>query len=85
MSELVALRTFGYRHEAEVVRSVLEGHGIEAEVVSDDCGAFDPALGLVQGAHLMVYDDDAERADALLTSFDVPGKGAGIPDDPQAP
>jgi hypothetical protein len=66
MSELMVLRTYSYRHEAEVVRSVLEGHGIHAEVMSDDCGAFDPALGLVRGAHLMVSQGDADRADALV-------------------
>jgi len=84
MSELMVLRTYSYRHEAEVVRSVLEGHGIHAEVMSDDCGAFDPALGLVRGAHLMVSQGDADRADALLDSFDEPNGASEPLDDPPA-
>jgi hypothetical protein len=67
MSELVVLRRFSYRHEAEVS--------------SDDCGALDPALGLVQGARLVVCEDDAARADTLLDSFDA-RESPVLPDDP---
>jgi hypothetical protein len=66
MTGTVVLRRFSYRHEAEVARSLLDGHGIEAWVTSDDCGSVDPALGLVRGACLIVDDEDAARAAELL-------------------
>jgi hypothetical protein len=68
MSDQVVIRRFSYRHEAEVARSFLDGHGIEAWVTSDDCGAVDPALGLVRGACLVVTDENAARAEELLGS-----------------
>jgi len=68
MSERVVVRTFSYRHEAEFMRSVLEDHGIEAAVVSDDCGSVDPALGLVRGIHLLVDKDQAEQALSVLNA-----------------
>ncbi len=84
MSELVMLRSCSYRHEAEVVRSVLAGHGIDAYVMSDDCGTLDPALGLVRGARVVVADEDVERANALLDAPDAPGEALEPPDGPPA-
>ena len=66
MADLVAFRTLSYQHEAEVVKSVLEGSGIEAVTVSDDCGAMDPALGLVRGIKVLVAADQIERAEEIL-------------------
>jgi hypothetical protein len=68
MSGQVVVRKFSYRHEAEVARSFLDGHGIEAWVTSDDCGSVDPALGLVRGACLVVAEENAARAEELLDS-----------------
>jgi len=72
MSERVVLRRFNYRHEAEVVRSILEGDGIDALVTSDDCGSVDPALGLVRGACVVVAADDAARSEELLAQVGPP-------------
>ena len=66
MPEWVVLRTFGYQHEAEVVKSVLEGSGVEAVTTSDDCGALDPALGLVRGVKVLVAAEQFDRAEAVL-------------------
>jgi hypothetical protein len=66
MTGTVVLRRFSYRHEAEVARSFLDGHGIEAWVTSDDCGSVDPALGLVRGACLAVREEHAALAAELL-------------------
>jgi prophage DNA circulation protein len=75
MSDQVVVRRFSYRHEAEVARSFLDGHGIEARVTSDDCGAVDPALGLVRGACLVVAADNAARAEELLDAPTEPPAG----------
>jgi len=77
MTDTVVLRRYNYRHEAEVARSFLDGHGIEAWVTSDDCGSVDPALGLVRGACLVVADQDAARAGELLDAPpDAPERAA---------
>jgi hypothetical protein len=67
--EWVVLRTFSYQHEAEVAKSVLEGSGVEAMTSSDDCGALDPALGLVRGVKLLVASDHLERAENILNAL----------------
>ena len=76
MSERAILRRFNYRHEAEVVRSVLAGVGIEATVTSDDCGSVDPALGLVRGVCVAVCAKDLERAEEVLNApaAEMPGR-----------
>lgn len=78
MTGTVVLRRFSYRHEAEVARSFLDGHGIEACVTSDDCGSVDPALGLVRGACLVVAEEYAARAAELLDAgAEAPHPGTG--------
>jgi hypothetical protein len=66
--EHVVLRRCNSRHEAELLKSVLEAREIEASIVSDDCGSFDPALALVRGACVIVSEDDATRAEEVLSS-----------------
>jgi hypothetical protein len=70
MADIVVLRTFSYRHEAEPLRSFLEASGIEAFVGSDDCAALDPALGMVRGSTLSVWERDVEQAEALLAAVE---------------
>ena len=71
MAELVTLRTFNYEHEAEFVKGLLEGNGIEATISGDDCAALDAALSLVRGVRVMVLDDRFEDAVRVLESADV--------------
>ncbi|MCX6543277.1 MAG: DUF2007 domain-containing protein [Acidobacteria bacterium] len=66
VSEWAVVRTFSYQHEAEIVKSVLEGSGIEAITSSDDCGALDPALGLVRGVKVLVATEQLEQAERVL-------------------
>jgi hypothetical protein len=73
---MVVLRTFSYQHEADVVKSVLEGSGIEAMTTGDDCGAMDPALALVRGVKLLVAADQREQAESVLAN-----SGEGNPSD----
>ena len=76
MPDVTVLRRFSYRHEAEVVRSVLEARGIAAFVTSDDCGSVDPALGMVRGACVAVAEEDLDRAEELLASESAPDSTA---------
>ncbi len=71
MADMVVVKTFSYQHEAELAKSVLEGSGIEATTNSDDCGALDPALGLVRGVKVLVPADQIERAEDVLGALSV--------------
>jgi hypothetical protein len=80
MPEWVVVRTFCYQHEADFVKSVLEGSGIEAMTNSDDCGALDPALALVRGVNVLVATDQLEQAESVLGA----PRGDDPPDTPPA-
>jgi hypothetical protein len=65
--ELVTIKTFVYRHEAEMAQSFLKAYGIPSMVSADDCGGWNPYLvPLTGGACLMVRRDCAEDAIRLL-------------------
>lgn len=68
MTDRVILKTVASRVEAELIQSVLAGSGIEAIIISDDCGAVDPALAFGRGVHLTVVRDDLERALRAISS-----------------
>ena len=66
MAEPVVVREFGSRTDAEMAREMLVANGIEALVVSDDCGSVDPALTFVRGARVLVAPGDVDDALDLL-------------------
>jgi hypothetical protein len=61
--DLVVVRVFADRMEAEVARGALEAAGIEAVVFHDAAGGMYPELS---GVRLLVPGADAERARGLL-------------------
>ena len=63
--QLVVVRTFGNRIEAELARSALEAAEIESTIVDDDAGGTQPELWL-RGVSLLVRKDDVERATEIL-------------------
>jgi hypothetical protein len=60
-AELVVVRTFPNRIEADIAQSALEGAEIESFVSADDAGGVEPGLWL-SGVRLLVRSDDAQRA-----------------------
>jgi hypothetical protein len=52
------------------VRGFLASAGIESFVISDDCGAVDPALEYGRGTHLLVAEEDRGRAVEALSGED---------------
>lgn len=58
------LKRFSTRAEAEVVRALLESHGIEARIGAED-GVY-PPLGLQFGVSLLVKEEDLPDARRLL-------------------
>lgn len=65
--ELVVVHTYDYRHEAEISRSILKAHAIEAIVRADDLGGLQPMLGAANGGvRLLVRRSDEHKAKNLL-------------------
>jgi hypothetical protein len=62
----VVVRTFSYRHEAELFRSILESRGIASIVGADDEGSLHPGLGFARGVNLFVAEEDAPLASDIL-------------------
>jgi len=64
--ELVVIRTFTDRIEAELAHSALEAAGIASMLRSDDAGGLRPHMTLTNGVELLVRAEDAAVARAVL-------------------
>jgi hypothetical protein len=64
--ELVVVRTFMNRFEADVARSALEAAAIDSMVRPDDAGGMRPGLWIGRGVELIVRTEDAVRAREIL-------------------
>lgn len=68
-SDLVVVRTFSDRIEAEIARSALEAAGIESMLRTDDAGGLRPHMSLANGVGVVVRAEDASAAAEVL-AFD---------------
>lgn len=66
--ELVVLRTFPNRFEAEVAKSALDAAEIETLINADDFGGTQPGLWPGRGVDLLVREEDAARANDVLSA-----------------
>ena len=64
--DLVVVRTYGFRHEAEVGRSMLEANEIDAVINGDDAGGIQPGMAAANGIKLLVRRSDGQKAMELL-------------------
>ena len=72
MANLVCIKTYPDRTEAELVKGVLESKGIKAMVSADDAGGMNPALlWATGGVRLLVKKNDIQKAVEVLKSFNV--------------
>ena len=80
--EWVTVRTCVWGHEADLLRSVLAGSGIESFIPDERMGSLRPHLLLgTGGVRLQVHASDLERATELLESFNhSPPTAAGDDD-----
>lgn len=61
--EPVSIKSYMHRHEAEMDLGLLKKEGIDSYILADDCGGMYPPLSLgMEGLHLMVREEDVERA-----------------------
>jgi hypothetical protein len=67
--ELVVVRTFMNRIDADLAHSALEAADIESTIVDDDGGGTQPELWQ-RGVTLLVRAEDAARAEEILAQAD---------------
>jgi hypothetical protein len=66
-NELVCLRTFNERTQAELVKAYLQAHGIEVIVRADDAGGMIPSITMSASRPcILVRVKDAAEAQRLL-------------------
>lgn len=72
MSELVTVKVFDSRIEAEIAQGLLSEQGIESIINADDCGGMLMGVSLVRkgGIKLMVSGEDLEKAEEALEVLD---------------
>ena len=66
MVDLIAIKAYASRMEADLAKAVLEANGIDAVVNGDDAGGMRPGLGSLQRIRLLVAAPNAPDALALL-------------------
>ena len=66
MPEVICVRTFNGRLEAEIARGNLEANGIDSIVSADDGGGWRPELAFTQGVRLLIKKENEERALQIL-------------------
>ena len=66
MSNLVVLRTFLYRHEAEFAKITLETNDIFSIIAANDLGGMRPYMSFGSSIKLYVFDFDRDRAEEIL-------------------
>ncbi len=67
MSELVCVKTYNNRLDAELDKSFLDSEGIQAMISADDAGGLRPdLLWATGGVRLLVKEEDAEKALGML-------------------
>jgi Putative prokaryotic signal transducing protein len=65
-ADLVVVRTFQNKFEAEMAQGALEAAEIESIVSADDAGGMRPDLARWGGVRLLVRTEDAEEAGKIL-------------------
>lgn len=67
MPELICVRIFLNRPEAELAKNILDIEGIASVVSADDCGGLRPDIGFGTGSiRLLVDREDYEEARRVL-------------------
>jgi len=67
MKELICVKTYPNRIDAELAKALLEENGIKAMILGDDVGGAYPALLWgAGGARLLVQEKNKEKAIFLL-------------------
>jgi hypothetical protein len=66
VTELVAVRRYNNKIDADLAKTTLNAAGIQSFVRSDDYGGSAPHLSFSSGVEIVVRSEDAQDADAIL-------------------
>lgn len=72
MTDRARVKTYSYRHDAELAMSLLEAAGIQAYITADDAGGQAVGIQFSGGVKLWVPAPELERARSLLSDVDKP-------------
>ena len=67
MNNLICIKIYGDRNQAELAASFLRSQGIECSISVDDVGTMEPALTVSSGIQLLVNPNDSDEAKELLS------------------
>ena len=71
MDELIEIRTYYHRHDAELAKNLLWEQGIAAFISADDVGGYRPHLVLSTGGiRLSVNKNDEVRTQEILKAWE---------------
>ncbi|MFC1645909.1 putative signal transducing protein [Candidatus Omnitrophota bacterium] len=71
MKDLVVVKTFLQRHEAEMIKNILDNNNIESMISADDCGGVRPHLSYGKAIELLVKKEDIDKAKEILQNVQV--------------
>ena len=66
MDNLILIREFYNRLQAELTVEMLCSFGIESSIIADDCGGAAPGQSFVRGVKVYVSEKDAKAAFEIL-------------------
>ena len=66
MKNIILLKSYITRIEADMDANFLRSHGIEVIIQSDDCGGVSPGLTISNRIKLFIRQDDLDKAKELL-------------------
>ena len=66
MDDLVIVKIFTSRWEADLAKHILESHGIQTMIKADDEGGMMPSLQMINGVQVLVRKKDKDKARELL-------------------
>ena len=73
-TDLVAVRTFLNKFDAEIAKSALDAANIDSMIKADDAGGTRPGMWM-SGVELLVRAEDAKRAAEILDTTARPDRG----------
>ena len=83
--EWVVVRSCIWIHEAQLVKSLLDGSGVESIIPDEYFLSANPHYGLaLGGARVMVRASDLEQASAILDAVEFSEAGSEDPDGDEA-
>ena len=75
MENLVAIKTFLDRYEAEVAKGLLDEKGVEAIVSADDVGGYIPNRSFgANHVRLLIKKEDTQKAQEVLKVLESPAE-----------